>query len=295
MGERLFEANGLDHGDDFPCKAASTLQRETNLRTIKPPKPTRIHHIDTGCAWFGRNPPINGGDDTITANDHSSLRNINAPAPVTIKPDHLRGDEATHRPRSPQRRRGENLLEPPVRGEPSGSHITTNSDASLPHITHRGADGGYTSHGIKQGQGTLRIDAVIDISDEKSQLHGQDTLYHKGKGHSLVTPGSSPTTALTKGLDFDKAERGAENGNCTSGGKISNNNETLQKNSETNKQLWIAVGIIQNNNQSDPEKCNLMSYTCWKSKTKWQISQALDQLTLSRRGFYPERDVIKWN
>lgn len=73
-------------------------------------------------------------------------------------------------------------------------------------------------------------------------------------------------------------------------GKMSEYDVKLHKNTGTNKQFWMAVGILHNN-YSDPEKYNLMCYTSagsLKSKEKWQISRSLN-------GFYPEGDVIKWN
>lgn len=66
MGERLFEANGLNNDHDFLHNTHHGEPRRTQPEVNEPPKSTRDHVAKAICKWFGVNPIQNEKNNKYT-------------------------------------------------------------------------------------------------------------------------------------------------------------------------------------------------------------------------------------
>ena len=80
MGERAFEANGLDNDDAFPDDNHHGESKEEPPIEIRPLESTRADLVEKMCKWFGSK-PLDGEKYTDTTN--CPLRNHNASATLT--------------------------------------------------------------------------------------------------------------------------------------------------------------------------------------------------------------------
>ena len=80
MGERAFEANGLDNDDAFRDYNHHGESKEEPPIEIGPSESTRADLVENMCKWFGSK-PLNSEKDTDTTN--CPLRNHNASATLT--------------------------------------------------------------------------------------------------------------------------------------------------------------------------------------------------------------------
>lgn len=95
MSGRLFEANRLNHDDDFLQEPQFREGREDTAKRNRPPKPARNNTSVGGCKWLGPNPSGNGYSTTSHTDQPRDHRQTNAVDPTVLKTSasNIQGDD----------------------------------------------------------------------------------------------------------------------------------------------------------------------------------------------------------
>jgi hypothetical protein len=295
MGERLSEPTATKMATISSDKAAAATEGKSTLPTSRPSELPRTSTADVICNWSGENTPDRSRDLYISArqppnrcnsassswskpsgNTNSPTNECTGPGPNAPSnggdletPEELR--TLGHPPRPPKNDRRLRVTLPPPEQE---------GDGHAPHGIVTPSPGSRSQSKFTQW-GPLPTTACIPGNEdgEPSMISSVSSLRSpiQPKGREGIQKEDR------KGRHFNKTARQVGNESTAFARQLHLSMESILK-EET-----------YDNTHSWRQTAEVTICICSRRKKIQQPSKAIEQIDLLRRGFFPRRDVIKWN